>query len=85
MAFTAEVKKEHTWRTRADFLDRIDRIYLIFIYPVDPVKKWKFLCYQDMVRQIHRFHYILIGIRAVWPPKRKRPIAYKPSALNSKH
>ena len=47
-----EVKKEHTWRTRADFLDRMNKIYMIFIDPVDPVKKWNFLYYQDMVRQI---------------------------------
>ena len=31
---------------RQDFSDRMNRIYMIFIYPVDPVKKWNFLYYQ---------------------------------------
>ncbi len=29
-----------------DFSDRMNKIYLIFIYPVDPVKKWDFLYYK---------------------------------------
>jgi len=35
-------------RLRRNFSDRMNRIYMIFIYPdyhVDPVKKWKFLYY----------------------------------------
>ena len=36
-------------RLRQDFSDRMNKIYMIFIYPdypVDPVKKWKFLYYE---------------------------------------
>jgi hypothetical protein len=71
-----EVKREHTWRTRADFLDRINRINENQVNPVNPVKKW-------CGRFTDSTTYLSVSMP--YGRQKKEADGIKPSASNSKH